>query len=325
MRVNLVTLCGQEVPTLPHMLRHYRNLVDDICIIIYALGENDPIRQRVQTIADAFGCRVYKTVVTEKFDPAFATQLYNEAMKERPDEWWIIADPDEFHLYFKDLREIIAECDASGWSFVSGHFLDRFGPNGSLPTLDDTDIWRQFPMAGVTRSLVTKSALKGINDGWSPSWKACLAKGKVRLAAGQHFVLKDQGVEGYPIPLGLVQVHHFKWDSTVLSRHLHTLATLKPAERPGDDDSRRSYQTMYEYLKANGGRVTVSERRALFAECPAPVFAAYPYWSRIVRHAPPFGLALDLSSRRDLMSLHLWRKPLLGQLFWWLCRLAGRA
>jgi hypothetical protein len=339
-RVNLVTLCGQQVPTLPHMLRHYRDLVDDIYIIVHALGEHDPIKERVQAIADEFGCGVYKTVIAEQFDPAYATQLYNEAMKERPDEWWIIADPDEFHLYFDDIRGIIDKCEAGGWSFVGGHFLDRFGPGGTLPKLEETDIWRQFPMAGVSRSVVTNRAtispillvlslfnthfLTGATNGWAPSWKICLAKGKVRLGPGQHLVLKDGGVLGYPHKLGLVQVHHFKWDSTVLKRHLQTLDTIKRAEREGDDDSRPSYKTMYDYLIANDCKVNVADRRGLFADCPEPVFSAYPYWSRIVRHAPPFGLELDLTSWKSLMALNLWGRPVLGQLFWWLCRLAGR-
>src|SRR5688500_19814009 len=42
----------------------------------------------------------------------------------------------------------------------------------------------------------------------------------------------------------------------------------------------------------------------LFADCPEPVFSAYPYWSRIVRHAPPFGLELDLTSWKSLMALN---------------------
>lgn len=322
MRVNLVTLCGQQVPTLSHMLQHYRDLVNDIYIIVHSLGEHDPIRERVQAIADDVGCGVYKSVIAEQFDPAFATQLYNEAMNKRPGEWWIIADPDEFHLYFDDIRQIIDECEAQGWSFVGGHFLDRFGPGGTLPKVEDTDIWRQFPMAGVTRSIVTKSALIGKAEGWAPSWKICLAKGGVRLAAGQHCVLKEEGVVGYPLKRGLVQVHHFKWDSTVLSRHLHTLDTLKRAEGQEDDDVRRSYQTMYDYLIANDGKVNVADRRGLFVECPEPAFSAYPYWSEIVRHAPPFGLEVDVTSWKSLIALHLWRRPVLGQLFWWLCRLA---
>jgi len=228
-RINLVTLCGQQVPTLAHMLRHYRNLVDDIYIIVHSLGENDPIRERVQAVAASIGSGVYRSVMADKFDPAFATQLYNETMQERPDEWWIIADPDEFHLYFDDIRQIIARCEENGWSFVSGHFLDRFGVGGTLPELQDTDIWRQFPIAGVGRSVITRSALTSGADAWAPGWKICLAKGNVRLGPGQHYVIKEPGIDGYPIPLGLVQVHHFKWDRTVLDRHVHTLATLKRA------------------------------------------------------------------------------------------------
>jgi hypothetical protein len=320
-KINLVTLCGQQVPTLRHMLRHYREMANDIYIIVHKLGEQDSIEPTVESIAKEFGCGVYRSVTAGQFDPLYATQLYNEAMREKPDDWWIIADPDELHLYFDDIRRIIEDCEARGWSFVGGHFLDRFGRDGTLPQLEPGDIWRQFPMAGITRSLITNRAVIGRIEGWAPSWKICLAKGRVRLGGGQHCVISEPGVTGYPVRLGLVQVHHFKWDSTVLSRHLNTLDTLKPAEHQRDD-IRRSYKTMYDYLVANGGKVNVKDPRGWFAECPEPVFTAYPYWSRLLRHAPPFGLEVDPNSWRSLLSLHLWRRPLLGELFWWFCRLA---
>jgi hypothetical protein len=322
--VHLVALCGQQVPTLAHMLRHYRPLVDDIYLIVYSLGEHDPVQESVQAAADEVGCGVYRSVTAEYFDPTRATQLYNEAMKERPDDWWIIADPDEFHLYFDDLHAIIDDCDAHGWSFVGGHFLDRFGPGGTLPRLQPTDIWRQFPVAGVTRSLLTNRARRGDPAGWAPSWKICLAKGRVRLGSGQHCVLKDAGIAGYPPRCGLVQVHHFKWDSTVIDRHRQTLQTMKSADDERDADCRKSYQTMYDYLMAHDGRVDVAHPKGLFAECPEPVFAAYPHWSEIARQAPPFGLELDVASKRSLMAFYLWRRPMLGRLFWWLCRLTGQ-
>ena len=177
--------------------------MDDIYVIVYSLGEHDPIKERVQSIVDDFGCGVYRTVAAERFDPAFATQLYNEAMMERPDEWWIIADPDEFHLYFDDVRAIIDKSEARGWSFVGGHFLDRLGPGGALPEIGPKSLWRQFPIAGVARPLVTDRR-KGTWEAWAPGWKICLAKGSVRLAPGQHLVFKEKGVVGYPLKRGLV-------------------------------------------------------------------------------------------------------------------------
>jgi hypothetical protein len=321
--INLVTLCGQQVPTLSHMLQHYRGLVDNIYVIVYSLGEHDPIGERVRAVVEDFGVDVYRTVVAEHFDPAFATQLYNEAMMERPDDWWIIADPDEFQLYFNDLRAVVDECEAHGWSFVGGHFLDRFGVGGTLPEIGPTSLWRQFPIAGVTRSLVTNRR-EGTWAGWAPSWKICLARGSVRLAPGQHAVLKQDGVVGYPLKRGLVQVHHFKWDSTVLDRHLSTLDTLKRVSKAGRETVRTSYQTMYDHLVAHGGKVDVTDRRGMFAECPEPLFSAYPHWSKIMRQAPPFGLEVDLASPTSLKALQLWRRPVLGRLFWWLSRLRGR-
>ena len=322
MKINLVTLCGQQVPTLPHMLHHYKPLVDDIYVIVHSLGEDDPIKERVQKVVDEFGCGVYKSVTAPSFDPAYATALYNEAMKTRPDDWWIIADPDEFQLYFDDIRRVIETCEANGWSYVGGHFLDRFGPGGTLSAIQPGDIWRQFPIAGITRSIVTRPTMLRTRDVWAPGWKICLAKGTVRLGAGQHCVIREPGIYGYPIRQALVQVHHFKWDSTVLSRHAQTLDTLKRAERKDDDDARRGYKTMYDYLIANKGKIDIENPKGLFAECPEPAFAAYPHWPAIVRHAPPFGLEVDLASWKSLLALHLWRRPALGGLFWWFCRVA---
>lgn len=321
MRVNLVTLCGQQVPTLPHMLQHYKGMVDDIFVIVHSLGEHDTIKARVENIVEEAGCGIYRSVVAEKFDPAYATQLYNEALQERPDDWWIIADPDEFHLYFKDIKQIIEECRANGWSWVGGHFLDRFGPGGTLPVLEPGDIWRQFPIAGVSRSIITAPSFRG--TGLAPSWKICLAKGTVRLAPGQHCVIKQEGIYGYPVSRGLVQVHHFKWDSTVLSRHANTLDTIKS----DTGDCRTSYQTMYDYLSKHKGRFKIKinkKNKGSFAECPVPEFAAYPYWSAIVQGAPPFGLEVDLTSWKSMVALHLWRSRILGILFWWFCRWTGR-
>ena len=89
----------------------------------------------------------------------------------------------------------------------------------------------------------------------------------------------------------------------------------------GRENVRTSYQIVYDYLAANEGRFDITNPYGLFAECPEPVFRAYPYWSKIVRHAPPFGLEIDKVSWMSKAALQLWRKPFLGQLFWWLCRL----
>jgi hypothetical protein len=281
-RINLVTLCGQRATTtLKHMLHHYSAWATDVFLIVHRIGERDPIEDEVRAVADQVGCGIHKSVVADHFDPAFATRLYNEVMKERPDDWWIVADPDELHLYFAKVRDIIDECESEGWSFVGGHFLDRFGPDGTLPKIDGSNIWRQFPVAGVSRSLVTTD----------PSWKICLAKGHVMLGPGQHVVLPRDGVRSYPLQRGLVQVHHFKWDSTVLARHVNTLATLKSAVADVDRTCRVTYQTMYDYLVANGNKADLTDPRGLFAVCPEPDFAAYPHWAEIMKHVLRFAPA----------------------------------
>ena len=289
LRINLVTVCGQRATTtLKHMLDHYSAWVSDVFIVVHRIGERDPIEDEVRAVVDEVGCGIHKSVVADHFDPVFATKLYSEVMNERPDDWWIIADPDELHLYFDEIHDIIQECEARGCSFVGGHFLDRFGPDGSLPKIDDSNIWRQFPVAGMSRTLVTGDS----------SWKICLAKGgAVRLGPGQHFVFPQDGVVGYPMERGLVQVHHFKWDSTVLARQLDTLATLKSAAVDIDRICHARYRAMYDHLVANGNKADVTNPKGLFAYCPEADFSAYPHWPNVVRdvieHSPAAGFILD--------------------------------
>ena len=287
MRINLVTFCGQRATTLKHFLDHYSAWVSDFFVIVHKIGEDDPIEDEVRAITDKVGCGIHKTVVATHFDPAYATRLYNDVMSERPDEWWVVADPDELQLYFDDVQDTIRECQAQGWSFVSGHYLDRFGPDGTLPKINGSNIWRQFPVAGVSRTLVTGD----------PSTKICLAKGSVTLGPGQHAVIRQDGIHGYPMSRGLVQVHHFKWDSTVLERQLNTLATLKSEVEEIERVCHRTYRTMYEHLVAHGNKADVTDSRGLFAYCPDADFSAYPHWPEImqyiVQRAPAEGLIVD--------------------------------
>lgn len=272
MRLNLVTYRGQQGGTLRHMLAHYRDLVDDIFVIVKRTGPDDPLAREAEEITREFGCGVYRSVDVGHWDPAAQTELYNETLAERPDEWWIISDPDELHLYFGDVRRIVEECEAHGWSFVGGHFLDRVGPAGTLPEIDGSDLWTRFPLAGVFRSHITGD----------PNWKVCIAKGSIRLFPGQHQLLRQEGLEGYPVRRGLVQVHHFKWDHTVVERHRETHATLRSTIAPLDEACRQAYGNMYDYLTDHGERIDHTDPRFRFAECPAPSFAAYPHWREIV-------------------------------------------
>ena len=96
---------------------------------------------------------------------------------------WIVADDDEFHLYPKNIRKMIKECEENGWEFITGGFLDRIGENGTFPKVHKyTDIWKAFPNAGFFRHPMS---------GACPN-KVCVMKGSVDVTAGQHYAIVDE-------------------------------------------------------------------------------------------------------------------------------------
>ncbi len=203
---------------LPHMLKHYKNIVDETYVVVYRQHENDDILNQIETL----GIKPYKVVTEPKFNWERVTELYNEVKSTKPNEWWIVSDDDEFHIYPKDIREMISECDENGWEFITGGFIDRIGEMGTFPLVDSqTDVWSKFPLAGFFRFPMS---------GACPN-KVCVMKGSVKVTPGQHYVDFENGTNSwgkenlnhpkrYPIGRGegFVQVHHFKWDSTVLER-----------------------------------------------------------------------------------------------------------
>lgn len=79
--------------------------------------------------------------------------------------------------------------------------------------------------------------------------KCCVMKGSVDVTPGQHFAViggidtwRERGwnhPKRYPIEKGFIQVHHFKWDSTVLER-------LKEVSETKEDYSYwKEYKKMY--------------------------------------------------------------------------------
>ncbi len=251
MKINLVTVTGHNTTMLPHMISYYQDLVDEIYVIAYLQNEKDPVLEEIKS----YGITPHRIVVDKQFNWERVTELYNETKLEKPDEWWIVADDDELHLYPKHPREIIQECEENGWEFVTGGFLDRIGKNGTLPEINpESDIWKEFPLAGFFRYPIS---------GACPN-KVCLMKGKVKVSNGQHYVLFNNktvwGVEGtkhrkrYPVSKGLVQVHHFKWDNTVIDR-LRQVSTVEE-----EYSYWQEYKRMYDYFSGSKNKVDISTK-----------------------------------------------------------------
>jgi hypothetical protein len=217
--VRLLTVIGHGTNMLPHFINHYEKYVDEINIVVYESDIEPMILDKVKDIIKDFdNVKIIHTIKDRVYDFEKVTMLYNFNKSKHLNDWWVIADIDEFHLYPNDsLNDLINECDDNGWDLVRGGFIDRVGRGGEFSELvDDVSIWEQFPNAGFFRYPMSQAC---------PN-KICVMKGYIEITNGQHYAkINEQTTwrwQGWNHPLinpnSTVQVHHFKWDKTVIDR-----------------------------------------------------------------------------------------------------------
>ena len=253
--LNLVTVCGHNTTMLRHMLNHYKDMVDDIFVVVYLSSDKDRVLSEVTEITKDLNIDIHKTTIEEPFNWERVTELYNQTKMLRPYDWWIVADDDEFHLYPKPVKNIIEECERYGYRFVTGAFLDRIGEGGRFRKIyDDSDIWNLFPLAGSFRYHTSNAC---------PN-KIPLVKGHVEITNGQHYVkIKGEDTYGdrwkhrrrYPSDRVFVQVHHFKWDMSVV-RRLKEVSSIKK-----DYTYHEEYKRMFDYILDNNMKIDIKDER----------------------------------------------------------------
>ena len=274
-KIRLVTVTGSRTNTLPHMLNHYKDLVDEIYVVVYE-WENFSTYESVKKIVSRFSnAIIVRREVKEKYNWEYVTQLYNETKLMYPDDWWVVADDDEFHVYSKDLREIINQCNNNGWELVRGGFIDRIGPDGTFPEIvDNIDIFKQFPLAGFFRYPLS---------GACPN-KVCIMKGYIEITPGQHYAkINGQTTwrwQGWNHPLIApfdvynVQVHHFKWDSTCGER------IREVANQNKDYAFSEEYRKMYRALAKTRFKIDITNSEFMFEN---DGFEDYGQWNKLFK------------------------------------------
>lgn len=243
--LNLVTVVGQNTHMLPHMLKHYENIVDKVYVVVYQQHEDDGILNEIKEL----GIEPYMVITEPKYNWNKVTELYNYVKKTKPNEWWIVSDDDELQFYPYDINDIIKECKKYNFNFVTGGFLDRIGENGSFPKIEiDTDIQKEFPYGGFIRYPMSKAC---------PN-KVTLMKGFQDVTSGQHYAdfgdsnsWGDYHINRMPIDDVFVQVHHFKWDYTCKQRIKDVSETKK------DYTFYWEYKKMYDRLERTNWEIDI--------------------------------------------------------------------
>ena len=274
MNKNLVTVCGHNTTMLRHMLNHYKDIVDDIFVVVYLSSNRDKVLSEVGQITRDLNIDIHKTTIEEPFTWERVTELYNETKLLKPDEWWIVSDDDEFHVYPKPINELIEDCEENGYKFITGAFLDRIGDGGRFPTIDDdSDIWNEFPLAGTFRYPISNAC---------PN-KTVVMKGDIQVTNGQHYAMIDgQDTYGdrwmhdlrYPVGDCFIQVNHFKWDVSVLNR-LRDVSRIKKSYTYHEE-----YKKMFDYIIDNFGRININDERFMI-ERASKNYSDYTQWDKI--------------------------------------------
>jgi hypothetical protein len=258
------------------MLNHYKDLVDEMFVVVYEWEEESTYDEVKKIVADFPKAVIIKTHRSEKYNWETVTLLYNEIKKLHPNDWWIVSDDDEFHIYSQNLNKIISDCEYYGWSIVRGGFIDRLGGDGNFVELyENINIFQQFPIAGFFRY-----PMSGANPN-----KVCIMKGNIELTSGQHYAKINThvtwGWQGWSHPLIApinkynVQVHHFKWDSTCIDR-IRDVASINKEYAYSYE-----YRQMYTELKKIGFKFDLNDERYRFEDI-GDDYSGYSQWNELL-------------------------------------------
>lgn len=278
--IRLLSVVGHGTNILPHFLRHYSQYVDEILLIVYESDIYPNLKDDVLKITLEFSkAKIVVSVKEQSYYWDKVTELYNAVKLTHPNDWWVIADVDEFHLYPNDdLRTMLSYCNENGYDIVRGGFIDRIGYGGSFPEIvDDKPIFEQFPFMGFFRYPMSNAC---------PN-KVCVMKGYVTLTSGQHYALIDNQTtwkwQGWnhpliaPIDQYSVQVHHFKWDKTSIDR-IKSVADLNKSYSYSNE-----YRLMYDKIVENNLTIDITDKKFMFEYGDLPTFKSYKNWNNLIR------------------------------------------
>lgn len=277
--IRLLTVIGHGIQLLPHFIKHYKEHVDEINIAVYETDLYPSLEKEItQIIKGQDNVKIIKVIKDRIFDWERVTQLYNFVKSQKPNDWWVIADIDEFHLYPNDnLRYMVDNCDKHGYQLVRGGFVDRIGEDGTFPEIvDSIPIFEQFPTMGFFRYPMSKAC---------PN-KVCVMKGHIELTSGQHYAKINghttwrwQGWDHPLIPKSYtVQVHHFKWDATSIDR-MSAVADLKKDYAYSDE-----YRLMYDQLRKCKFKINLNNPEYMIEKSSGQTrYATYRKWDQLIK------------------------------------------
>ncbi len=257
-KIYLLLPVGRDIKLLPHWVRHYASFgFDRILVSVHRRPEWSPtIVEDVQSIVSEYG-----GIVADVHEgQVMNLQMRRERMVERfcePDDWVFMADLDEFHQYPVSPRELVDHCRHSGYDYLTGRLLDRVGPGGNFPVVAEQPcIWDQFPVGCRLTEVISGGTAK----------KIALARASTPIVEGQH---SAQG-RGCPEEDTVINIHHFKWDDTVVDRMRYYVWQYSLEAQWYVMEGLRFLR----HVRANGGRINLEDAKL------------EAFWPRFSRESP---------------------------------------
>ena len=154
-------------------------------------------------------------------------------------DWIVWADLDEFQVYPGDFRSLVQVAQGIELDYFHGYLVEKIAGDGKLkPFVASESIWNQYPR---------RFSLPGA-DGLQRTHKVACARSDVAISRGNHVPLGDKPLKYYAED---VEIHHFKWDATVVQRLSRRLQPDFQSECPWWVDSR----DLIEHIQRNEGRL----------------------------------------------------------------------
>lgn len=248
--IHFVTVVGSRLDLLPHTLKHYRDMgITSLLVNVHLDGYKSTFYEHAAAICEPFGAKIVN-VFAGRWLQEVNPFLYRQTQRQYLDDWFVLADVDEFQVYPRRLDDFLESMEKQGYDYVQGFVIDRIAKDGRFPPVrSDVPLWEQYPLAG----LVTPRILN------ANCFKIVAAKGYVRLTSGQHRA--TNGI-GCPIEQEYIPVHHFKWSNDVLARLRERVEVFKAYDEQVWPESQR----FIDYYCEHQGRIDVQDPDLLLAE-----------------------------------------------------------
>jgi hypothetical protein len=250
MNIRLLTLIGPPITTLAPFFHHYAELgVSSFTVYVHETDGQPSLLPQVSAIAKTYADVSIVPISGDWLTVQFAVL---GTMREQPDDWFVIADQDEFQLYPLDLARILAEADRRGFDSINGCLVDRVAEDVSLKPLDPTvSIWSQYPIGALLTYPVCGSNFR----------KVVAAKGKVQLTnAGHHEAV---AAVPYPAEEMLIEVHHFKWVAGLIEYLLNRSSPESPFGTMVSQEGLR----FVDYFRSNNNRIPLEDPLLMAGPC----------------------------------------------------------